>query len=171
MKMLYLICFIIYIILIYVFYITWCYRTGLKKVSGCEHMCWNLRGWRLDAKEWEPRCGNWDRRRIKKSDTWNTARRGRKAYSIRVWSKGRRENYFPQKKRDSWPSLCWCDQLKWWLPPSWALIQVICDQACPSESCVLWNKTLKEAFAILCHGHHYPSAGAWFFPSTTWLLC
>lgn len=50
---------------------------------------------------------------------------------LRVWSEGRRKNCFPQKKRDPQPSQCLCEQLKWWVPPCWALVQVICGLACP----------------------------------------
>ena len=94
----------------------------------------------------------------KKKVTWSTACRSREGCRVRAWSEGRKENFwFPEKKRV--PSLCWCDWLKWWMPPSWALVWVICDQAC--SQWVLYC----ERRHMLCHLHWYHSAMTWFLSS------
>lgn len=103
-----------------------CCRTGLKvrrylAISSCAVI--------QEAGAWVLRNRNQGEEEDKQKVTWNTACRSREGCRVRAWSEGRKENFcFPKKKRA--PSLCWCDWLKWWMPPSWALVWVICDQAC-----------------------------------------
>lgn len=119
-----------------------CCRTGLKvrrylSMSTCA-VIWEAGAWVLRNRN------QGEEEEDNEKVAWSTACRSRKGYRIGAWSEESKNSWFPEEKRA--PSLCWCDRLKWWVPPSWALVWVICDQACSGESCMLWQKTHAMSF-------------------------